>query len=296
MPFLLTEHGIYLRERYLAESNSPSSLFLKMFSLGFVRRVTELSYLVADQISPGSNYNQRWELRNGAQPAQLRTIYNGVDPASCRPLPKPEDKPIVVWMGRITPIKDVMTLLRAAALVCEQHPEVEFRLYGTAPKGDEAYYQACVGLRAELGVDENRVKFCGYAASAEDAFNQADVVVLSSISEGFPYTVVEAMLCARPVVATAVGGVAEAVEGCGLTVEPRNPQAMAAALISLIEDPARCKQLGQAARRKAEQEFTLAQCAGEYRESYARLMVGTLSSARKGKDDWRVGADQLLPA
>ena len=154
MPFLLTEHGIYLRERYLAQMDAPKQPVSENVKFGFVRRITELSYQFADQISPGNNYNQRWELRNAARPHQLLTIYNGVDPATCRPAAKVDQHPVVVWLGRITPIKDVMTLLRAAALVCEKDPDVEFRLYGSHPKGDEDYYQACLGRRSELGVEQ----------------------------------------------------------------------------------------------------------------------------------------------
>jgi glycosyltransferase involved in cell wall biosynthesis len=269
--FLLTEHGIYLRERYLAEAESPSTLFLKMFSLRFVRRITELCYAMADLILPGSDYNQRWELYGGARLEQLQTVHNGVDPAEFTPASRSSPTPlVVVWLGRITPIKDLITLLRAAAMVREQRPDIEFRLYGSASAGDEAYYKTCMELRADLGV-EDAVVFGGYAASAEAVFNEGDIVVLSSISEGFPYSVIEAMLCAKPIVATAVGGVPEAVEECGLTVEPRNPEEMAQAILSLMNDPVRREELGQAARQKAVQEFNLNQCGEAYLYNYKRL-------------------------
>lgn len=276
-PFLLTEHGIYLRERYLVEAEGARSRFLKLFSLRFAKAVTDTSYAVADQVSPGSNYNQRWELRRGATPERLRTIYNGVDPSTFGPRPEnqreeggPSGKLVVVWVGRITPIKDVHTLLRAARVVCSARPEVEFRLFGTAPAGDEAYYQSCLALAKELGL-EQVVKFGGYAASAEDAFNQGDIVVLSSISEGFPYSVIEAMLCARPIVATAVGGVPEAIVGCGISVPPGDPRAMGAAILELGDSSRRRIELGLAGRERATDLFNLRQCANAYDYSYRRL-------------------------
>ena len=277
-PFLLTEHGVYLRERYLLEGSTSSSFFLKFLGLRFARRITELSYVLADQISPGSKYNQRWERRGGARAEQLKTIYNGVDPASFSPAGDVrEGPPTVVWVGRITPIKDLVTLLRAASLVKRSRPDVRFKLYGAAPKGDEDYFERCVSLRTELGIADT-VEFAGFAPSAEAAFNEADVVVLSSISEGFPYSVVEAMLCAKPIVATAVGGVPEAIEGCGIAVEPRNPSAMASALLELAGDPARSRRLGQAARAKASREFNLAQCSAAYEDAYRRLAARTGSA------------------
>jgi glycosyltransferase involved in cell wall biosynthesis len=274
IPFMLSEHGIYLRERYLFEAEEANSLFVKLFSLRFARRITEVSYAFADQISPVCNYNQRWELRGGAAPERLRTIYNGVDPEIFTPAPRADDaRPVVAWVGRITPVKDVVTLIEAAALVHKARPDIEFRLYGTVPPGDETYYQRCVTLRAELGI-ENVVTFSGFAPSPEIAFNDADVVVLSSISEALPYSVLEAMLCAKPVVATAVGGVAEALEGCGVTVEPRHPEPMAQAILELMNDPSRRATLGRKARDKAKRDFNLRESAATYDLSYRRLAGG----------------------
>ncbi|MBV8528816.1 MAG: GT4 family glycosyltransferase PelF [Candidatus Dormibacteraeota bacterium] len=296
--FVLTEHGIYLRERYLAEADSSGSIFLKLFCHRFARRLTELSYVMADLVCPGSDYNRRWEIHNGCPEWKLHTIYNGLDPGPFMTdaydvaeaenvVPDVELETdteaeteadedlghVVVWVGRITRIKDLMTLLRAAAIVRATRPEVQFRLYGTAPTGDEAYLRECLALRSELELDDT-VIFAGYVESSQTAFNEADVVVLSSISEGFPYAVVEAMLCGRPVVGTAVGGVPEALNGCGIVVEPRNPTEMAAAILTLIADPSLRRQLGDNARDKATSEFTLQQCCDAYESNYNRLSVG----------------------
>lgn len=273
-PILLTEHGVFLRERCLQEIHSPSRLFVKLLGIRFAIHITELSYALADQISPGSNYNHRWELRGGASPQRLMTIYNGVDPESFRPAVRRGTTPLVVWVGRITPMKDLITLIRSAALVHAARPDARFALFGAAPEGDEQYYRECQRLVAELGL-ERVVEFRGYVPSAEEAFNEGDVVVMSSISEGFPYTMVEAMLCERPIVATAVGGVPEAIEGCGVPVEPRNPQALADGILRLLDDPALRVAMGRAAREKAAARFNLRQCAAAYDESYRRLVTGT---------------------
>ena len=115
-------------------------------------------------------------------------------------------------------------------------PRVKFVLYGKAPKGNEWYEDRCRNLRDGLGLKET-VIFAGFAASAEAAYNGGDFAILSSISEGFPFSVVEAMLCGRTVVGTDVGGVSEALEGCGLVVEPRNPAQMAEACLLLLRNP-----------------------------------------------------------
>lgn len=275
--FLLTEHGVYLRERLLALARSDDSHFEQMFQARFAQKVTQASYWCADKIAPGSNYNHRWELHNGANADLIQTIYNGPDPQQFTPTvlnKAPDDPPIVVWLGRIDPLKDLETLIRAAAIVCDVRPDTKFILYGKAPRGNEWYYQKCIDMRDRLNL-QNNVIFAGFAASAAAAYNEGDFVVLSSISEGFPYSVVEAMMCGRSVVGTDVGGVSEALEGCGLVVEPRNPTEMAEACLKMIEDPEQTREMGQMAREKALTQFSLQQCNAGYLATYQRLVTQT---------------------
>src|SRR6185436_6580716 len=77
--FVLSEHGIYLRESYFAEHRASRSLFGKMLKLAFARRMSELAYAYADVVAPCCDYNQRWELRVGADASRLQTAYYGVD-------------------------------------------------------------------------------------------------------------------------------------------------------------------------------------------------------------------------
>ena len=281
--FLLTEHGIYLRERLLALTRSESSVFEQAFQAAFAQRITEASYWSADQIAPGSNYNHRWETYVGAEPSSIQTIYNGPDPAEFTPTVlnrPPGEAPTVIWLGRIDPLKDLETLIRAAAIVVDQMPDVQFVLYGKAPRGNEWYYDRCLALRDSLGIADN-VTFAGFAASAAAAYNEGDFVLLSSISEGFPYSVVEAMMCARTVVGTDVGGVSEALEGVGLVVEPRNPEQMAQACLKLLRDPDLAREMGRRAREKALSQFSLQQCNAAYLSTYQSLA----RRARLGRGD-----------
>ena len=273
--FLLTEHGIYQRERLLALSRSEESHFERVFQARFAQRITEASYACADKIAPGSNYNHRWEIRNGAAPQLIQTIYNGPDPQQFTPSThnKPADAPpVIIWLGRIDPLKDLETLIRAAAIVCDVRPDVRFILYGKPPKGNEWYYQKCLDMRERLKLQDN-VIFAGFAASAAAAYTEGDFVLLTSISEGFPYSVVEAMMCGRTVVGTDVGGVGEALEDCGLVVEPRNPADIARACLELIWDTKRTRKLGHQAREKALNQFSLQQCNAGYLTAYQRLVT-----------------------
>lgn len=277
--FLLSEHGIYLRERYLAEADTSNTLFLKLLMLRFARRMTDISYALSDQISPCCDYNQRWEVQNGASPERLRTIYYGADSDKFYAGGKPiGDPPIVVWVGRISPLKDLFTLLQAAALVHEDRPDIKFRLYGNPPAEDKPYYEECLELRDRLGLEEV-VIFAGYASNPAIAYNEGDVVLLSSISEGFPFATLEAMLCGKPVVATSVGGLPEQIEGCGVVVEPRNPRQMADGVLQLMNDPKLCARLGKAAREKALQEFSVHQSREAYLSSYLNIVKRDLPSS-----------------
>ena len=201
----------------------------------------------------------------------------------------------MVWLGRIDPLKDLETLIRAVALVHREMPKVRFVLYGKAPKGNEWYDDRCVKLRDELGLKET-VIFAGFAASAEAAYNESDFAVLSSISEGFPYSVVEAMLCGRTVVGTDVGGVSEALDGCGLVVEPRNPAQMAEACLRLLRDPALRQEYGRKARQKALDQFSLQQCNSAYLASYQSLATEALSRRRLAPAPAAEPASRLRPA
>ncbi len=269
---VLSEHGIYLRERYLAEHESTDNLFGKLLKLRFARRMTELAYSLADVVAPCCDDNRRWELRNGATQRKLRTTYYGVDPSRFAVSDGHSNgAPVVAWAGRFHPLKDVETLLRAAALVRRSRPEVRFRLFGSAQPGTEWYFERCQSLHRELHLGE-QVTFEGFRRQTDSALGDADLVVLSSISEGFPFTTLEAMMSGKPVVATAVGGLREQVPpACGLTVEPRDPEAMASAILTVLADPDACAERGRAARMWVESAFSLEQFRSTHRAIYELL-------------------------
>jgi glycosyltransferase involved in cell wall biosynthesis len=267
--FVLSEHGIHLREAYLAESIDGDSLFTKVFRLHFARAATALAYALADLVAPCCDYNTRWESRLGVPTERLRTIYYGVDGAACDAYASRESQTIA-WAGRIDPLKDVETLLRAAASVLTERPDVTFRLVGDAPPGNEEYLARCLRLHDRLGLGEG-VRFEGYTEDPGVVLAAADIVVLSSISEGFPFVTLEAMARGRPVVATAVGGVPEQLAGAGELVRPGDSDALAAAILRLLADPARRVALSEAALDRAHTRFSLQRFRAAHRALYDGL-------------------------
>ncbi len=269
-PFILTEHGIYLRERYMALAYRDATYPVRMLVLRFVRLVTAAAYHEADLITPGSHFNRRWQERNGADPARVRPDHKGVEQHAFPKAGPEPDQPTLVWVGRVDPLKDLETLIRATSVIRTRIPDFRLRMFGSVPAGNEAYAQRCQELIARLGLTEH-VRFEGRIAEITDAYDAASIVVLSSTSEGFPYTVIEAMMSGRATVSTDGGGVAEAVGDAGLVVPPRNPAAFAAACVALLGDGDRRQSIGRAARTRALQFFTLDRFLDVYREIYTEF-------------------------
>jgi polysaccharide biosynthesis protein PelF len=286
VPVIVTEHGVYMREQYLHLRNPPFGWPTKDLYLRFLARLCALGYREAEVITPGNFYNKRWEELLGADGERVRTIYNGVNPAAFPALTEEPEVPTISWVGRIDPIKDLETLLHAFALVGNEMPEARLRIFGAPPHGREPYLERCRALAAELGIDGS-VTFEGRIPQIRDAYAAGHVVVLCSISEGFPYSLIEAMTCGRPCVATDVGGVSEALgDDAGLVVPPRDPPALAAACLTLLRDADLRKSLGATARERALEHFTVDRAVSAFDEIYAlagsgrRVLPGT--AGRRG--------------
>lgn len=269
-PVVLTEHGVYLRERYLAVRDAEASFLVDALLLRFFRHVNTAALQVADLVTPVSDYNRRWELQTGAEEQKVRTTYNGVDPARFPETTEEPTVPTVTWVGRIDPLKDVQNLIRSFGRVRDVLPSARLKMFGSVPVGNEPYFQACKSLIEELGLGESAT-FEGHTSVVSDAHRAGHVVALSSISEGFPYTVIEAMMSGRATVSTDVGGVGEAVGDTGLLVPPRDPEQFGTALITLLDDDQLRRDMGKRARRRALQLFTLDRLTDTYRDIYTRL-------------------------
>ncbi|SEG73475.1 Glycosyltransferase involved in cell wall bisynthesis [Nonomuraea solani] len=270
-PIVLSEHGVYLRERYLQYVDEPVSHAVRVLLLSFFRRLVAAAYVAADRIAPHSSYNRRWQVRNGADPDRIRIMYNGVDPDDFPRAESEPAEPTLVFMGRVDPLKDLHTLIRAFAIVRDKIPDARLRMFGGVPAGNETYHQSCLDLIGELGL-EGAATFEGRVSTPVHAYHAGHVIALTSISEGFPYTVVEAMACGRPVVCTNVGGVAEAVDEAGLVVPPRDHVAAADAAVRLLRDAGLRRRLSALARDRVLERFTLRQSLDDYRSVYAELV------------------------
>lgn len=270
-PMILTEHGVYIRERYIAVSATDFTYFQKRFLINLSLLTSRLCYAYADQVSPVCDFNKRWERLYGVPQKKLQTIYNGVNPDVFRPADKPpksRDRPTVVAAARIFPLKDIKTMIRTADIVRRTIPDVMFTVYGSLT-ADPPYVQECRDLIKESKMEEN-FELAGFHNEPSEIYNEGDISILTSISEGFPYTVLESMSCARPVVATDVGGVSESLEGFGIVAKPRDPQALAAGVIKLLQDDELRQVLGRQARNEVLAKYRTSTSVNAYLESYQR--------------------------
>ncbi|WP_406182309.1 GT4 family glycosyltransferase PelF [Streptomyces sp. NBC_01006] len=283
VPFLLTEHGIYLRERYLGYRTAEQRWPVKALLLGFYRELNTEGYRQADLITPCNQYNRRWEERGGAAPDRIRTVYNGVDPYAFPDAGPEPEVPTLSWCGRIDPIKDLETLIRAYAFMREELPALRLRLFGPVPAGCEEYKLRLEELGAELGVADG-ISYEGRIEQVAQAYAAGSIVMLSSISEGFPFSIIEAMSCGRTTVSTDVGGVREAVGDTGLVVPPREPETMARAALALLRDDERRAELGRRSRKRVVEKFTLHQSVDGFRHIYRELAGQPVLPVRAGGD------------
>ncbi|WP_240134813.1 DUF3492 domain-containing protein [Streptomyces sp. MUM 178J] len=193
----------------------------------------------------------------------------------------------LVWVGRIEPAKDLIALLHAFAEIRREEPRTRLRIFAAPGQGRHSgpYLDHCQALAAQLFPDEaadahavgdNPVSFeeIGGPEAPElaDAYASGGITVLSSVVEGFPISLIEAMFCARATVSTDVGAVVEVIGGTGLVVPPRNPRALADACLALLRDPERSRRLGAAARARAMELFTVEQNVAAFREIYLELI------------------------
>jgi glycosyltransferase involved in cell wall biosynthesis len=260
---VLTEHGVYVREAYLAGARNGESPGSRFAATRIARGLARVAYAAADVVAPVTDANAYWEMGLGIDPAKILVLYNGVRQPS-EPTAPPRTRTIVS-VGRIDPLKDVHTMLRVAAETLRYMPSARFVHYGPVTSGEEAYGRSCVALHERLGLGD-RFRFMGPTTDPNGVVRAADLVLMTSISEGLPLSVLEAMGQARPVVATGVGGVPEVIRGCGAVCPPGDDHELAMAVVVLLRNPDLAWRLGKRGHSRLGRIFNESACIEGYRE------------------------------
>jgi glycosyltransferase involved in cell wall biosynthesis len=192
----------------------------------------------------------------------------------------PDDE-IVIAVGSLTWQKDHAALLEAFAAVARARPRVFLWLVGDGPRRAALDRQ-----RAALGLAD-RVRFLGLRADVPDLLAAADVFAMSSVREGLPVSLLEAMRAGCPSVATAIGGCPELiVDGeTGRIVAPLDSVALAAAITELLADPARARAMGAAGRRRWSAGYTAAAMVSGTENVYREILGARRDARTHGVED-----------
>lgn len=218
-------------------------------------------------------------------PARVPVIYNGVDVARFHPgsndaarraLGLTGERPLIGAVGNVRRIKGYELLVDAAAALMRRGVDADFAIAG---KAGNDFHRELLDQAKALGLDD-RIHYLGFRDDAAELYRTFDIYVLTSHSEGFPLSTIQALASGVPVVATRCGGPEEMVEEGvdGFLVELGSGTAVADALAALIGDVALRRRMGAAAREKAVNRFSTAAMVSEYEALYDTLAPGRSSA------------------
>ena len=294
-PAILTEHGIYTNERRI-EMSSANWLHdrkvgtleidmgrrtLKDLWVDAFLAYSHACYGACDEIITLYEGNQQFQLQDGAPAEKLRVIPNGIDFDRYSAIAKTEGArhPVIALIGRVVPIKDVKTFVRACAILKGIVPKFEALVLGPTEE-DEAYFEECQNLVRHLNLDDT-VKFTG-RVKLDEYLGRVDVIVLTSISEAQPLVILEAGAVGIPTVTTDVGSCREMILGnraespalgAGGDVTPLcNPTATAQSLAKLLTDPQWYSQCSRAIKERVRLYYNKSVVDRTYRGLYDKYL------------------------
>lgn len=275
-PNLLTEHGIYPREREeeILKATWVPSQYKKMW-IRYFYFLSRLSYRYADLIVTLFQRNMEIQHEIGADKEKTNVVANAVDVDALPFVERKEKKDgfVIGAVLRVTPIKDVMTLIRAFRIVKAKMRQVKLEIIGPTDE-DEDYYRQCLQLIHLLQLEDDIV-FTG-RVNVKEYYERMDVLVLTSISEGQPLVILEAMSVGIPIVATDVGSCRDMLlpktdELCGIITKLVHPQETAEAVVTILSDYELAKKMGMNGRKRAEQSYRKEDFINQYRQFYLAL-------------------------
>jgi L-malate glycosyltransferase len=248
----------------VVKTMSPARLIWSRRDMGILRdRKHSVAYRLMSNL-PDRVFAVSEEVRrhctevDGIDPSRVLTIYNGLDLSDWDNVTQATKRPgesVITTVGNIRRVKGHDLFIRAAAAIASQFPKAMFNIAGEVLEPD--YFAELQVLVRELNLSDC-FHFSGGITNLREHLAAADIFVLPSRSEGFSNAIVEAMAASLPVVATEVGGNAEAVQDgvSGIIVPPEDVAALSAAILQLLSDPSKARQMGLEGKRLAAERFT----------------------------------------
>lgn len=279
-PFVLSEHGIYTREREedIIRSNWVEGEFKELW-IEFFKKLSLISYHQAECVTSLFEVNKTLQVELGCPEEKIRIIPNGVDPEGFGNLRSNhhfnEDEFNIATVLRVVPIKDVKTMILSFDNIKERVPEARLYIMGNYDESRE-YYEECRQLIDNL--DIRGITFLGQV-NVREYLAEADVLLLTSISEGQPLAVLEGMAAGIPHVCTNVGncrGLLEGDEGdtfgrAGIIVPVMDCDAVADAVVYCYNHPEARRRMGKAGKARVNAYYRKADFLKVYRELYEEM-------------------------
>ena len=247
LPTVLTEHGTVKSDIDNSELIDIHSMVIKLFSREFisldVKAIRNSDTVIAVSNSCAKDLREIYKIDK-----RIITINNGTDTNFFVPKERNDmEEPYVLYTGRLDSRKGLVDLIKSAEYVCQEYSKIKFILTGKGP--NKKYLEQRIN---ELGLKKN-FYFAGFVARPKllEYYQNATVYVLPSYYEGLPTTLLEAMSCGIPTIATDVKGSSEVITDgeTGLLVPPRDPKRLADAILRLLEEEELRKRIGINARR-----------------------------------------------
>ncbi len=277
-PFLLTEHGIYTREREeeILRSKWVAPEFRDLW-ISLFHVLSRCAYSRADRVTSLFSKAMATQIDLGCKPEKCLVIRNGIknEEFEAIPLKEPDGMVDIGAVVRVVPIKDIKTMIYAFANLQSQIKKVRLHIIGDL--SDTEYSGECTALVHQLGL--TNVLFVG-ETNVRQYLSKLDFTILSSISEGQPLAVIESMAARRPCVVTNVGACRELVEGgaddtygaAGICVPPMHTKALTDAMTQLCQNPGLRLAMGEAGRQRVRRFYSQKEMVANYNELYERAL------------------------
>lgn len=275
-PVILTEHGIYTREREeeIIKVDWTQGIFKDLW-INYFYMLSDCIYNCASQVISLFQASRKIQLELGCPLEKTRVISNGVYVEQFEDIPGKEEGDTYINVGavlRVVPIKDVKTMINAFALAQAKVPNLKLYIMGSTDENPE-YYEECQEFISNFQV--NNIVFTG-RVNVKEYLGKMDMTILTSISEGQPLSILEAMAASKPCIATDVGGCKELLYGgdedrlgkSGIIVPVMNIDKIAKAIITLAEDEPLRKEMGYTGKRRVKAFYQNEMVIKTYRELY----------------------------
>ena len=272
---LISEHGIYTREREeeIIRAKWVKGIYKSIWIEQF-KKMSMLAYHKADAVTSLYAHARELQIELGCPEAKTIVTPNGIDVSRFANVAQENNEPDKIHIGavlRVTPIKDVKTLIRAFAYAKKRVSNLKLWIMGPTDE-DEDYAGECFALVDTLKVQD--VVFTG-RVNVPDYLGRMDLTILTSISEGQPLTILESYAAHKPVIATDVGNCRGLIYGeddnfgeAGIVTHIRNAEEIAGAMVEMARQKTRREAMGEAGYKRLMAKYKIEDMKATYKKIY----------------------------